>query len=74
MEAVPRLPMIKFELKHCTEATSFNNLKAVSVYAVFRLCRLTHLTNKRQEKDVFFLMILPYNYYECDVRIRLKAY
>lgn len=39
MEAVPRLPMIKFELKHCTEATSFNNLKAVSIRPSV-VCRL----------------------------------
>ena len=30
MEAVPRLPMVSFELKSSPEATSFVNLKRVS--------------------------------------------
>lgn len=30
MEAVPRLPMLSFELKHSPEATAFDQLKKVN--------------------------------------------
>lgn len=40
MEAVPRLPMLSFELKHSPEATSFDQLKKVKKMKLKLKCRI----------------------------------